>query len=87
MRRLLSPVSVAVVVGLAALLGLLAYGVRSTAPDASIETALASGDRPRPPALELPRLDGRGSAALGDFRGQVPPAVDLGVDPEPFRDH
>ncbi len=71
MRRLLSPVSVAVVVGLAALLGLLAYGVRSTAPDASIETALASGERPRAPALELPRLDGRGKASLADFRGRV----------------
>ena len=71
MRRLLSPVSVVVVIGVVALLGLLAYGVRSTSPDASIETALASGERPRAPALELPRLDGRGSASLSTFRGQV----------------
>ncbi|CAA9514553.1 MAG: hypothetical protein AVDCRST_MAG45-2126 [uncultured Solirubrobacterales bacterium] len=71
MRRLLSPVSIAVVIAVVALLGLLVYGVRSTAPDASIETALASGARPRAPALELPRLNGRGEASLGDFRGQV----------------
>jgi cytochrome c biogenesis protein CcmG, thiol:disulfide interchange protein DsbE len=71
MRRLLSPVSLAVVIAVVALLGLLAYGVRSTSPDASIEAALASGDRPRAPALELPRLDGRGRGSLADFRGQV----------------
>ena len=71
MRRLLSPVSIAVVIAVLALLGLLVYGVRSTSPDASIETALASGARPRAPALELPRLDGRGEVSLSDFRGQV----------------
>ena len=71
MRRLVSPVSVAVVIAVVAMLGLLAYGVRSTAPDASIDAALASGERPRAPALELPRLDGRGEASLADFRGRV----------------
>ena len=71
MRRLLSPVPIAVVVAVAALLGLLAYGVRSTAPDAGIEQALASGDRPQAPDLRLPRLDGRGHASLADFRGRV----------------
>src|SRR5688572_15605546 len=71
MRRFLSPVPVAVVISVVALLGLLAYGVRSTAPDASIETALASGERPPAPALELPRLDGRGTASLADLRGRV----------------
>ncbi len=71
MRRLLSPVPIAVVIAIAALLGLLAYGVRSTAPDAGIEQALASGERPQAPDLRLPRLDGRGQASLADFRGQV----------------
>ena len=71
MRRLLSPIPLAVVIGVAALLGLLAYGVTTTAPDASIEEALASGKRPRAPALELPRLGGGGKTSLADFRGQV----------------
>lgn len=71
MRRLLSPASIAVVVGVAALLGLLAYGVRSTAPDASIEQALASSERPRAAAVELPRLDARGAGSLDDYRGRV----------------
>src|SRR5215212_2977877 len=71
MRRLLSPVPIAVLVGVIALLALLAYGVSSTGHDASIEQALAGGERPRAPALTLPRLDGRGSASLADFRGRV----------------
>ena len=69
--RLLSPAPIAVVVAIVALLGLLAYGVRSTAPDAGIEQALASGERPKAPDLRLPHLDGRGQASLADFRGQV----------------
>jgi cytochrome c biogenesis protein CcmG, thiol:disulfide interchange protein DsbE len=71
MKRLLSPVPIAVIIGLAALLGLLAYGVRSTAPDASIEEAIASGERPRAPSLTLPGLAGGGEASLADFRGRV----------------
>jgi len=71
MQRLLSPVSVAVVVGVVALLGLLAYGVRSTEPDATIEAALASGERPPAPELKLPQLDGSGAGSLADYRGEV----------------
>jgi cytochrome c biogenesis protein CcmG, thiol:disulfide interchange protein DsbE len=71
MRRLLSPVPIAVLVAVVALLALLAYGISSTGGDASIEQALASGDRPRAPNITLPRLDGRGTASLADFRGRV----------------
>lgn len=71
MRRLLSPVPIAVVIAVVALLGLLAYGVRSTAPDATLEQALATGGRPAAADMQLPRLDGRGQASLADFRGQV----------------
>jgi cytochrome c biogenesis protein CcmG/thiol:disulfide interchange protein DsbE len=71
MRRLLSPLPLAVVVSVVALLALLGYGVTSTGPDASIEQALASGQRPKAPAITLPRLDGDGEASLADFRGQV----------------
>jgi len=71
MRRLLSPVPIAVVIAVVALLGLLAYGVRSTAPDATLEQALATGDRPTAADTRLPRLDGRGQASLAEFRGRV----------------
>ena len=71
MRRLLSPVPIAVIVAVVALLALLAYGVSSTGTDASIEQAIASGKRPPAPAITLPRLDGPGKASLADFRGRV----------------
>jgi cytochrome c biogenesis protein CcmG/thiol:disulfide interchange protein DsbE len=71
MNRLLSPVPIAVIIAVIALLGLLAYGVRSTAPDASIEEAIASGERPRAPSITLPRLEEGGEASLADYRGRV----------------
>jgi len=71
MRRLLSPVPVAVVVGVLALIVLLFYGVFSKDADTGIDEALAAGRRAPAPAITLPRLDGRGTASLRDYRGQV----------------
>lgn len=71
MKRLLSPLPAAVVLCVAALLGLLAYGIVANEPDRGIESALARGERPAAPNITLPRLDGRGSASLSDFRGKV----------------
>ena len=70
-KRVLSPLPIAVIVAVAALLGLLAYGVSSSGPDASIEEALASGRRPPAPEVTLPWLDGRGRGSLADLRGKV----------------
>ncbi len=71
MTRLLSPFSAAAVVGVVALLGLLAYGLASNEPDRGIERALARGDRPPAPPIELPRLSGAGRGSLADYRGKV----------------
>jgi cytochrome c biogenesis protein CcmG/thiol:disulfide interchange protein DsbE len=71
MRRVLSPIPIAVIVGVAALVGLLAYGLSSNEPDRGIERALARGERKPAPALELPRLWGRGSGSLAGRRGEV----------------
>ena len=71
MRRLLSPVPIAVIVGVIALLALLAYGVGTKGHDASIEQALASGERPKAPPVTLPKLGGSGHASLADLRGHV----------------
>jgi cytochrome c biogenesis protein CcmG/thiol:disulfide interchange protein DsbE len=57
--------------GVLALLGLLAYGVVTAAPDRSIEAALAAGERPPAPALDLERLDGSGRSTLAGWRGDV----------------
>jgi cytochrome c biogenesis protein CcmG, thiol:disulfide interchange protein DsbE len=79
MRRLLSPVPIAVVCAVGALVGLLAYGLAQNEPDRGVEQALARGERKTAPALELPRLpvsakrasDSGGDISLADYRGQV----------------
>jgi cytochrome c biogenesis protein CcmG/thiol:disulfide interchange protein DsbE len=71
MRRVLSPVPIAVIGVLVALLALLAYGLAQNEPDRGVDRALARGEREQAPALELPRLGGAGTASLADYRGQV----------------
>ena len=71
MKRLLTPVSIAALVAVAALFALLAYGVLQGDDQSGIDEALADGRRPDAPSLTLPRLDGPGQASLGDFRGKV----------------
>src|SRR5829696_3947268 len=71
MRRVLSPVPIAVICVLLALIALLAYGLAQNEPDRGVDEALARGEREPAPALELPRLGGGGSASLADYRGRV----------------
>jgi cytochrome c biogenesis protein CcmG, thiol:disulfide interchange protein DsbE len=71
MRRLLSPVVIAVLCALVALVALLAYGLSESEPDRRVEESLRSGERNAAPALELPRLSGVGAATLEDYRGKV----------------
>jgi cytochrome c biogenesis protein CcmG, thiol:disulfide interchange protein DsbE len=71
MRRVLSPVPIAVICVLLALIALLAYGLAQNEPDRDVDEALARGEREPAPALELPRLGGGGSGSLADYRGQV----------------
>jgi cytochrome c biogenesis protein CcmG, thiol:disulfide interchange protein DsbE len=71
MRRVLSPVPIAVICVLVALVALLAYGLAESEPDRSVDRALAAGEREPAPELELPRLGGEGRESLADYRGQV----------------
>jgi cytochrome c biogenesis protein CcmG, thiol:disulfide interchange protein DsbE len=71
MRRALSPVPIAIVCVLGALVALLAYGLAQNEPDRGLDEALARGERKPAPALELPRLGGGGRGSLADYRGQV----------------
>jgi cytochrome c biogenesis protein CcmG/thiol:disulfide interchange protein DsbE len=71
MRRVFSPIPLAVVVGVAALIGLLAYGLSANEPDRSIDRAVAQGKRKEAPDIELPRLSGGGREGLADYRGKV----------------
>src|ERR687888_550281 len=71
MRRVLSPVPIAVIGVLLALIALLAYGLIQNEPDRGVDEALARGERAPAPALELPKLGGGGTASLADYRGQI----------------
>ena len=71
MRRVLSPVPIAVICVLVALVALLGYGLAQNEPDRGVDRALARGEREPAPALELPKLGGAGTASLADYRGQI----------------
>src|SRR5919198_6117099 len=71
MRRLLRPIPIAVVLGVAALLALLGYGLAANKPDRGIDRALARGERKPAPALQLPRLQGGARSSLASYRGRV----------------
>ncbi len=71
MRRVLTPVPIAVLCVFLALVALLAYGLSQNEPDRSVEDALARGELEDAPALELPKLSGGGSGSLADYRGEV----------------
>jgi cytochrome c biogenesis protein CcmG/thiol:disulfide interchange protein DsbE len=65
------PISIAAVAALAALVGVLAYGLARQHDGRSLDQALREGRRPASPALRLPRLGAAGERALGDWRGRV----------------
>ncbi|MGI8749309.1 MAG: TlpA family protein disulfide reductase [Thermoleophilaceae bacterium] len=71
MQRLRSPFVIAALVGVAALLGLLVYGLSHNSPDRGIEDSLAKGERKGAPGFDLPRLGGGGTRTLADYRGKV----------------
>jgi cytochrome c biogenesis protein CcmG, thiol:disulfide interchange protein DsbE len=66
-----SATTVSVIVAAAALVGLLAYGLASGSADTTIESALASGDRPQAPITQLPVLGEPGTVSLADHGGKV----------------
>ena len=71
MKRFLSPFAVAAMIGVLALVGLLAYGLVQNEPDRGIEQALARGERAEAPEFTAAKLFGAGTGSLADYRGQV----------------
>jgi cytochrome c biogenesis protein CcmG/thiol:disulfide interchange protein DsbE len=87
MRRALSPVPIAVICVLAALVALLAYGIAQNSPDREVDSALARGERPPAPGLTLPALGGEErKISLADYRGRVVVLNFWGSWCEPCRD-
>jgi cytochrome c biogenesis protein CcmG/thiol:disulfide interchange protein DsbE len=68
-KRVLGPL--AAVVGAAALIALLVFGLTTTGNDNSIDNAVARGNFPAAPTLALPLLQGTGNRTLADYRGRV----------------
>ena len=71
MKRFLSPLPLAGVIGVAALLALLTYAVAQNGSSHSIDDALAKGQRPTAPSVTLPRLGASGSGSLAAYKGKV----------------
>jgi cytochrome c biogenesis protein CcmG/thiol:disulfide interchange protein DsbE len=70
MRR--SAIPLVAVLAVAALVGLLVYGVAAKSEDTTIQDALAKGERPTAPDMALPVLgDDAQKRSLADYRGQV----------------
>jgi cytochrome c biogenesis protein CcmG, thiol:disulfide interchange protein DsbE len=69
--RLLRPVPLVALAAVLALLALLAYGIAQNQTGESIDSQLAAGKRPVPPALTLPPLGGGAPVSLASFRGKV----------------
>ena len=71
MSRLLRPVPLVALAAVLALLALLAYGIAQNQTGQSIDSQLAAGKRPVPPALTLPTLGGGAPVSLASYRGKV----------------
>jgi cytochrome c biogenesis protein CcmG, thiol:disulfide interchange protein DsbE len=67
MRRIAATTAVSVLA--VALVALLVFGVLQTSDDTSLDQAVARGERPAAHDARLPLLDGSGSRALTDYRG------------------
>ncbi len=66
-----SAVPFVAILAVAALVGLLVYGVAAKSEDKTIDEAVAKGERPAAPSMSLPVLGGSGQQSLADLRGKV----------------
>ncbi len=71
MKRFSSPFAIAAMIGVLALVGLLAYGLSQSDPDREIDAALARGERKEAPSFTADKLFGSGKQSLADYRGKV----------------
>jgi cytochrome c biogenesis protein CcmG/thiol:disulfide interchange protein DsbE len=60
-----------VIAATVALVALLAFGLATGGADPTLSDAVARGERPAAPALDLPPLEGSPAKSVADYRGQV----------------
>jgi cytochrome c biogenesis protein CcmG/thiol:disulfide interchange protein DsbE len=70
-KRIVSPLPLAVGLAVIALVALLVYGVNSSGPSRTLDGQLARGEKPAAPALQLTSLHDGAKRSLADYRGKV----------------
>src|SRR3954470_23223550 len=70
-KRIVSPLPLAVGFAVIALVALLVYGVSSSGPSRTLDGQVARGEKPAAPPLELTSLHDGKKASLADYRGKV----------------
>jgi cytochrome c biogenesis protein CcmG/thiol:disulfide interchange protein DsbE len=70
-KRIVSPLPLAVGLAVIALVALLVYGVTSTGPSRTLDGDLARGEKPAAPALQLTSLHDGKKTSLADYKGKV----------------
>jgi cytochrome c biogenesis protein CcmG/thiol:disulfide interchange protein DsbE len=70
-KRIVSPLPLAVGLAVIALVALLVYGVTSSGPSRTLDGQIARGEKPAAPALQLTSLHDGAKKSLADYRGKV----------------
>jgi cytochrome c biogenesis protein CcmG, thiol:disulfide interchange protein DsbE len=70
-KRIVSPLPLAVGLAVIALVALLVYGVISSGPSRTLDSQIARGEKPAAPALELTSLHDGAKRSLADYKGKV----------------
>jgi cytochrome c biogenesis protein CcmG, thiol:disulfide interchange protein DsbE len=70
-KRIVSPLPIAVVLAVIALVALLVYGVNSSGPSRTLDGKIARGEKPAAPALELTSLHSGEKRSLSTYKGKV----------------
>jgi cytochrome c biogenesis protein CcmG/thiol:disulfide interchange protein DsbE len=70
-KRMVSPLPLAVGLAVIALVALLVYGVNSAGPSRTLDSQLARGEKPPAPELQLTSLNDGKPKSLADYRGKV----------------
>src|SRR3954447_2463857 len=70
-KRMVSPLPLAVGIAVLALVALLVYGVTTSGPSRTLDDRLARGETPVAPQLALTDLRTGSARSLADYRGKV----------------
>lgn len=71
MKRIVSPLPLAVGLAVIALVALLVYGVNSSGPSRTLDGKIARGEKPAAPPLELTSLHSGQKQTLAQYKGKV----------------